>query len=163
MNNLWANIFKEKKTQGNSAQDILMKVPLFENLSRREINRTEQLLHRREYQQNEVIFSQGDPGLGMYIILGGTVEIVSEPSREVLARLEEGDFFGELALLDESPRSATAIAVTPCRMLCFFHPDLLDLIRRDPGLGVKILFRLAGVIGERLRKTDLSISKGQKE
>jgi CRP-like cAMP-binding protein len=84
----------------------------------------------------------------------GCVEIVCEPERHTLAELSEGDFFGELALLDDSPRSATAVAQTPCRILCFFKPELLDLIERNPKLGSKILFKLAWTIGERLKKTN---------
>jgi CRP-like cAMP-binding protein len=95
----------------------------------------------------------------MYIIEEGTVEIISEPERHTLAELHEGDFFGELALLDEAPRSATALTRSASRILCFFKPELLDLINRDPRLGSKILFKLAWTIGERLKITNQQVQE----
>ena len=155
MNNLWGNIFKRQKREG--VRDILKKIPVFEGLSNNDISHIERILHYREYKPEEVIFSQGTPGFGMYIIEDGSVSIVSEPSMEIMAELQSGDFFGELALLDDSPRSATAVAKTACRMLCFFQSDLLDLISRKPQIGVKILLCLARTIGERLKKANEEI------
>lgn len=155
MNNLWGNIFKRQKREG--VREILKKIPVFEGLSSNEISHIERILHCREYIPDEVIFSQGTPGFGMYIIEDGSVKIVSEPSSTILAELQSGDFFGELALLGDSPRSATAVAKTSCRMLCFFQSDLLDLVSRKPQTGVKILLCLATTIGERLRKANEEI------
>jgi len=90
----------------------------------------------------------------MYIIIGGSVEIVCGPQSDILAELSEGDFFGELSLLDDSPRSASAITKTPCKILCFFKPELFDLIDRNPKLGSRILFKLAWTISERLKNTN---------
>ena len=114
----------------------------------------ESILHEREYQTDEVIFRQDEPGMGMYIIASGTVTIISEPSSMQWSELGEGEFFGEIALLDEHPRSASAIAKTPCRIFGFFQPDLFSLIDRDPRLGVKIVIRLARMIGARLRRAN---------
>lgn len=155
MNNLWGNIFKRKKIEG--VRDILKRIPVFEDLSNLELSHIERILHHREYAADEVIFSQGTPGFGMYIIEDGSVKIVSEPSNRILAELQGGDFFGELALLGDTPRSATAIAKTACRMLCFFQSDLIDLISRKPQTGVKILLCLSRTIGERLKKANEEI------
>jgi len=154
MSKLWENIFKIRRKQTDEIDDILVKIPIFQDLNNPELRKIKSILHQREYQKNEVIFHQGDVGLGMYIIIGGSVEIVCGPERNILAELNDGDFFGELALLDESPRSAAAISKSPCRMMCFFKPELLDLMERDPKLGSKILFKLAWTIGERLRNTN---------
>ncbi|MBI5639458.1 MAG: cyclic nucleotide-binding domain-containing protein [Nitrospirae bacterium] len=153
-NSLWGNIFKTGKKEEDEICDILKKIPVFEDLSRKELLHLERILHQREYSSEEVIFRQGDPGLGMYIIEDGTAAIVTEPAQKVLAELRGGEFFGELALLDDSPRTATAVAKAPSRLLCFFQPDLLDLIQRNPRMGVKILFRLARTIGERLKRSN---------
>ena len=155
MNNLWGNIFKGRQKEGIA--DILKKIPVFEGLSSNDISHIERILHCREYQPDEVIFSQGTPGFGMYIIEDGSVTIVSEPSMKIMAELQSGDFFGELALLDDSPRSATAMAKTSCRMLCFFQSDMFDLISRKPQIGVKILLCLARTIGERLKRANEEI------
>ncbi|OPX34594.1 hypothetical protein B1H10_03275, partial [candidate division KSB1 bacterium 4484_188] len=63
--------------------------------------------------------------------------------------------FGELALLDDSPRSASAVAKTDCKMLGFFQPDLFGVIERNPRLGIKIVLRLAKIIGERLKAANI--------
>lgn len=154
MNTLWGNVFKDRQKEEDEICGILKKIPIFEGLTTREIGSIERILHQREYLQNEVIFPEGDPGLGMYIIEKGGVDIVYGPGRQLLAELCAGEFFGELALLDESPRTATAVAKTPCRLLCFFQPDLFGLIDRNPGLGVKVLFRLARTLGDRLKKSN---------
>ena len=154
MNTFWGNIFRNRATTTEEEKilDILRKIPLFEELTKKELSAIERILHKRMYQTNETIFNQGDPGMGMYIIERGAVEIVSEPGKRTLAELREGEFFGELALLDDSPRSASAVAKNDCTALGFFQPDLFGLIDRNPKLGVKIVVRLARMIGERLKK-----------
>lgn len=159
MSKLWENIFRFRQIEADEIDNILVKIPVFQDLNNKELKTIKRILHQREYKKNEVIFNQGDVGLGMYIIVKGAVEIVCGPVRHILAELNEGDFFGELALLDDSPRSATAVSKTPCKMLCFFKPELLDLINRDPGLGSKILFKLAWTIGERLKSTNEQVSE----
>ncbi len=154
MNKFWGNIFKSRGKSTDRIDNLLLKIPIFQDLKRREIEKIKSILHQREYGKNEVIFQQGDIGLGMYIIENGAVEITCEGKDNMLAELREGDFFGELALLEDSPRSATATAKIPCTMFCFFKPELLDLISREPRLGNKILFRLAWTIGERLKSTN---------
>ncbi|MCG2722780.1 MAG: cyclic nucleotide-binding domain-containing protein [Thermodesulfovibrionales bacterium] len=154
MNRIWENIFKLRQKASDEIDAILLKIPVFQDLNNRELKKIKRILHQREYRSNEIIFKEGDIGLGMYIILGGEVQIVCGPDNHVLTELCGGDFFGELSLLDDAPRSAAAIAKSPCVMLCFFKPELIDLISRDPQLGCKILFRLAWVIGERLKSTN---------
>jgi CRP-like cAMP-binding protein len=158
MNTSYMKVFgysrKGKEEETGGIEGILLKVPIFEGLSRREIASVLRILHKRLYQPDEVIFRQDEPGMGMYIIEAGKVAIVSEPSNLVLSELADGDFFGEVALLDESPRSASAIAKAPCSVFGFFQPDLFGLLERDPRLGVRIVLRLARMIGARLRKAN---------
>ncbi|NOX37432.1 MAG: cyclic nucleotide-binding domain-containing protein [Calditrichaeota bacterium] len=154
MDSFWGNIFKTKEKKEEGITAVLKKIPIFEELSRRELSSIERILHQRTYRPGEIIFHQGDAGVGMYIIEKGTVEIILEPANQVVAELSDGEFFGELALLDESPRSATARAKTECRMLGFFQSDLFGLIERDPRLGVKIVLRLASIIGDRLKHSN---------
>ncbi|MCK4448175.1 MAG: cyclic nucleotide-binding domain-containing protein, partial [Candidatus Marinimicrobia bacterium] len=72
-----------------------------------------------------------------------------------------GDFFGELSLLDEEVRSASAIAKDHSTLLGFLRPDLFSLLERNPELGNKILLNLARVIGARLRKTNELLAESQ--
>lgn len=159
MNKIWENIFKLRQKNINETDKILLSIPVFQDLNHRELKTIKRILHQREYRKYEEIFRQGDVGLGMYIIVKGTVEIICNPGKYLLAELHDGDFFGELALLDDAPRSATAVSTTPCTLLCFFKPELLDIINRNPKLGGKILFRLAWTIGERLKSTNEQIKE----
>jgi CRP/FNR family transcriptional regulator, cyclic AMP receptor protein len=132
-------------------RDTLRAIPIFSDLSRRELAAVERILHMREYAAGEIIFRQDEPGLGMYIIESGTVGIYAEGAPENMTELNDGEFFGELPLLDGGERSATAIAKSHCRVFGFFRPDLLSLIERDPQLGVKIVLSLSSIISQRLR------------
>ena len=147
MSSLWKNVLGGA---GEEEEDVLRGIPLFEDLSRRELAALQRLLHRREYVAGESVFVQGEPGLGMYIIAKGAVSIQSEPSGRELVELTDGDFFGEIALLNEVIRTATARAKTDCLLLSLFQPDLMGLLDRNPRLGVKILLALARLAGMRL-------------
>ncbi len=165
-NSLWYNFFRRRSSEDNSLETLLSKVPIFSQLTDRELRRLAAIVHRREYAANEYIFSQGDPGLGMYVVEQGEVTIsMTEPDgqQKNLAVLKSGDFFGELSLLDESPRSASAIAGSYCRIIGFFRPDLIDLLNRSPKSGTKILFKLGEVIGTRLRITNEQLGKASAE
>jgi CRP/FNR family cyclic AMP-dependent transcriptional regulator len=146
----WGNIFKGKNKEGDIIR-ILKGIPIFEDLNTKELVAVERILHRREYKSDEVIFYQDDSGIGMYIIESGKVEISHEPSHQVLAELSDGEFFGEMALLSESPRSATAKATTTTKILFFSQSDLFNLIGLEIKCGLKIIKRLAQILGERLR------------
>jgi len=146
--------YKRASQTGGDAYAVLEKIPIFQDLSRRELASIERILHRREYVPEEVIIRQDEPGLGMYIIESGKAAVLSEPDKVRLSDLTDGDFFGEVSLLAESPRSATVAASTHCRVLGFFQSDLFSLIERDPRLGVKIVVRVAKIIGDRLRKAN---------
>jgi len=131
-------------------------------LTEKELRRVGSIVHRREYGARERIFRQGDPGLGMYVIEEGEVEIVysdENGAEKELAILGAGDFFGELSLLDESPRSASAIARVDSRIIGFFRPDLLELLNLSPKSGTKILLKLGEVIGSRLRVTNEQLGR----
>ena len=147
MSSLWRNVLGHTE---ESEEDVLRHIPLFEELSARELATLRRLLHRREYVAGESVFLQGEPGLGMYIIAKGVISIQSEPSGRELVELRDGNFFGEIALLNEVIRTATARAKTDCLLLSLFQPDLMGLLDRNPRLGVKILLSLARLVGIRL-------------
>ena len=156
-NPIWGNSIFKKKKKDDDILTLLKQVPIFSDLNPKELSEVEKIVHKRTYKKKEPIIKMGDPGLGMYIIVKGSVEITAEEGKaekNVLAQLIEGSFFGDLALLDESPRSASATALEDCSVIGFFRPDFLDLLNRKPKLGIKVLFALAKTIGERLRRTD---------
>ncbi len=163
MDSFWGNIFQRRRRKEDPIITCLKRIPIFESLTHRELEAIERIIHQRVYKPGEIIFHQGDAGVGMYIIEKGIVQIIYEPTNQLLAELSDGEFFGELALLDESPRSATAIAKTECKMLGFFQSDLFGLLQRDPRLGVKIVIELARIIGERLKHSNEQISHLREE
>lgn len=163
---IWGNGFFKKKNKEDNIFTTLKKVPIFSDLTPKELTEVEKIVHRRRYKKNETIIRAGDPGLGMYIIVKGSVEIEDEDEKagkRTLAKLSDGSFFGDMALLDEEPRSASAIALVDSDMMGFFRPDFLDLIYRKPKLGIKVLLALARVIGERLRYTNELLAKIQEK
>ena len=95
--------------------------------ARRCCSRSPADMRRRRFRRNEVIFHQGDPGDSLHVVASGAVKIVlpsAEGEEAIIATLRPGDFFGELALLDGAPRSATATALEPCETLVLPRPIL---------------------------------------
>jgi CRP/FNR family cyclic AMP-dependent transcriptional regulator len=159
---IWGNIFKNKSDQNQNIRQFLKNIPLFAQLRKRELRDIEHLIHCRQYKSSEVIFWQNEPGVGMYIVQSGEVGIFQDydtPEQKELARLSQGDFFGEMALLEDDNRSATAVALSESHLLGVFHPDLFDLFERKPELGVKVLVTLATMLAQRLRKTNLELQQ----
>ena len=158
MKALYYNYFK-KKDASNPVIKVLESVPIFESLTEKELSEVARLTHERIYKKDEHVFKKLSPAEGMYVILDGQVSIIDPDSETTFATLESGDFFGELALLDEEPRSASSIAKVPSRLIGFFRTDLLTLMKRSPELGNKILINLSRVLGERLRRTNQELAK----
>ncbi|HCW76145.1 MAG TPA: cyclic nucleotide-binding domain-containing protein [Candidatus Marinimicrobia bacterium] len=163
---LYESVKKRFKRNRSEAEIVLSTVHIFSKLSRGEIRQIEKVMHIRQYTLNEVIVKQGAPGSGMYIIVSGRVGIYilnHEHQERVITELERGDFFGEIALLDDSPRTATAKAEEPCTILGFYRPDLLGLLETKPQIGIKILIALSEVLATRLRMTNEDLSKVQRQ
>ena len=158
MKSLYENFFKNKESSDPVLQ-VMGQVPIFENLTPKELKDLARLIHERFYKANEPVFKKLAPSEGMYVILKGIVEIKDPDSNTTFATLGSGDFFGELALLDEEPRSAMAVATEASELVGFFRTDLLTLMKRGPELGNKILLNLSRVLGERLRRTNLELTK----
>jgi CRP-like cAMP-binding protein len=155
-NGLWGNIFRSRR-QEESLADILHHIPLFGELTHKELRVLEKVVHLRNYETDEPVFVETEPGAGMYIIRSGRVNVVLNFKSEtpiVLAELQNGDFFGEMALLGDTARSATAIAIERSELIGFFHPDLIEIISLHPQMGAKISLGLATTLADRLRYTN---------
>ena len=163
---VWENIFRGRSKDESKEVMALRQVPVFEDLGPKELAEIEKLVHHRTYKPDEYVFRRNAPGEGLYLILQGKVDILSETEegkQNLVASLKEGDFFGDLSLLDREPRSANAVSTDHSELLGFFRPDLTGLLKRKPSLGAKILFNLARVIGERLRKTNELLAEAQSQ
>ncbi len=137
----------------NFAVLALAKCPLFAHASATTLESVAGSLRRRRFRRNEVIFHQGDPGDSLHIVASGAVKIVlpsAEGEEAIIATLREGDFFGELSLLDRGPRSATVIANTDMTLVVLGQREFLGVIDEVPVMAHKLLAALAG----RLREAD---------
>lgn len=155
----WTNFFTSNTDETN-LREALLSIPIFSELSKRDCSLLLNIVHNRIYVAGEYIFYQGDPGLGMYIIRDGEVEIKSENTNKKshsLAKLKKGDFFGELALVDGEKRSASAVAKTDTKLAVIFKPDLEEYIERMPKKGVKIMRGISEIIAARLRKVNAEL------
>lgn len=134
---------------------VLRTIPIFEGLGFNDLKKIELIVHKRTFMPNEIIFYERQPGAGMYIIKRGLIKLTKTVNEErvKIGELKDGEFFGEMALLDEYPRSAEATAVEKTEALGIFRPDLFDLIESNPKLGYKILLRLSKRLASRLRET----------
>jgi CRP/FNR family cyclic AMP-dependent transcriptional regulator len=139
-----------------SATDVLRKVPLFSDLSETELARFADVTREREYPKNSVILFEDDPGDALYIVSAGQVKVVliGEDGREViLSVLGDGDFFGEMALIDDEPRSAHVIAMRDSQLLVLRRDDFQAQLVAQPKIGLKLL----RVLVQRLRRADAKI------
>lgn len=148
----WENLFKTP-TEKSELEEVLLSMPPFKNLSNKNIKLLMKVIHNRIYTANEYIFFQGDPGIGLYLIISGEILITEENDgkRFDLAMLTRGDFFGELALLDEEKRSASAIALKDSQLAVIFKPDLDEFVETHSKEGIQILRGISQIIATRLR------------
>lgn len=153
--------------RANDELATLKGIPLFRDLDDADLRRVAKLLHERRYDANEVVFREGQTGAGMYIIKDGAADIVlrlADGSEQCVVSLHAGQFFGELALLESSPRTATCVVRTPSVLLGLFQPDLEQLLERNAKLGARVVWNLARMTGLRLRElSDLMRSRAEAE
>lgn len=140
--------------------DILRSMEIFADLEYQPLYELSQLFVERVYNEGEIIFEEDSIGTTMMVITSGKVRISQRPdpqTEEALIMLKKGDVFGEMALLEEMPRTATAIAHTNVIILEVRREDFLQFIHAHPEHGIKILLRLARILSSRLRETDLKL------
>ena len=139
-------------------EDALARVDLFSRLRWKELTEVAKCCRVAKYSPGSVLISQGEKGLGLFIISKGTVRITRKNSpdgaEEVLATAGVGDVIGEMALLDDLPRSATVTAVDEVTVLLLplweFRRILRRILRSDPDVGLDLL----AVLSRRLRKAE---------
>ena len=160
---LWENLRPFKKRQGDETLELLKNIPVFSEIPEKGLRLIRAMCHTRHYKEDEHVFRSGEPGVGMYIILEGSIEIYQdkEDFRQEYAVLFADEFFGEIALLDDLPRTASARARTTSTLLGFYRPDLESLLARNPSLAGSILMNIARLIGRRLVNTNQELEKAQ--
>ena len=134
---------------------FLRSVPLFQELSRRELGLLAQSLHSRTYQEGEVLFLEGDIGRALFILESGSVELTRrDPSGEPrkIFTVMPGDFFGEMALLEQLPRNASATAVERSQLHLLYRTKLEAILSSNPRIGATVMAHMARLLSSRLRR-----------
>lgn len=138
-------------------QELLASIPMFESLPPEDLAGLASRLEEETIADGTVVFSQGDPGTTMYIILEGSVEILIDQGKRrlVVATLFPGQYFGELSLLDGGKRSATVRAVKKTVALALARADFAEFVTTRPHAALRILAEM----GERMRQTNELMSR----
>ena len=133
--------------------------PLFAGLPRRMLGRLATRFLEKAYYPGEFVFHEGDPGRALFVVVEGTVEIIrAEPRGEHIVRtLGAGDAFGELALIDESPRSGSARIGEPARLLILYKSDFDALIDGEARIALVVLRNLARVVAAYARRNPVVV------
>ncbi|MBI2384580.1 MAG: cyclic nucleotide-binding domain-containing protein [Elusimicrobia bacterium] len=136
-------------------KEFLRSLEIFKDLRDRELGYLVSALHSRTYREGEIVFVEGDIGRALFVLESGAVELTRPSPGEtpvLLYRLKPGDFFGEMALLESLPRTATATATEKTRLHLLYKSKLDSLLQSEPRIGVTIMRHLARLLSARLRR-----------
>ena len=135
---------------------LLKNVSLFEGLTHAQIQKIVDISTAERFEGSAPIFREGDPAHAMYVVAEGRVRIsktIPGIGEEALAILEKGQFFGEMALIEEGARSADAIAHIPCKLVTIRRDKLEQLLFVDKDLAYLVLWSFVRTLSARLRET----------
>ncbi len=136
---------------------VLRACSLFANLGGDQLRKIAAIVRHRDLAAGEAIFREGDPGNEMYVVVAGRVRIsrrVQGAGEEALTILDPGAYFGEMAVVDDSPRSADAIAHTTCALAVIGRDDLDQVMFVDKDLAYDLLWTFVRTLSSRLRETN---------
>ena len=144
----------ELDSKGKSTIEILAQIDLFSGLPMTHLRRVVDIGVEEQYRSTATIFSEGEPGDKFYLIVEGAVRIsriVPGMGEEALAVLRPGNYFGEMSLIDDAPRSATAVCHEKCKLFVVNRKDLEDLLFVDRDLAYELLWNWVRTLSRRLR------------
>ena len=133
--------------------DLLAGFDLFQDLDRKELVELDELLYRRVYEKDEIVFEEGAIGHGLYLIISGKIHANPRNPllKSVVLEFGPGQVLGELCLFEEGPRTATAMALEPTAVAALFRAELLSITQKNKNIGVKVLFNLLRILSQRAR------------
>jgi CRP/FNR family transcriptional regulator len=137
-------------------REFLQQVSLFKGISRREFGTLFQSLIVRTYPPGEMLCREGDIGRALFLVESGQVEVLRKTPDGLLKRvalLKDGDYFGEMSLIDEQPRTASVVAVNRVRAYLLYKTEIEKLGREAPHIASAIMTHLAMLLAVRLRAT----------
>jgi CRP/FNR family cyclic AMP-dependent transcriptional regulator len=135
---------------------LLRNVPLFSSLPGDQLLLLTLVLLRKPYPRNSTVVAAGDPADALYIVVSGRLKVMmsDKEGREViLAILNQGDFFGEIGLIDQAPRSATVMTIESCELLTITRTDFMKCLQKNFNLAMNVI----GGLVKRLREADRKI------
>jgi CRP/FNR family transcriptional regulator, cyclic AMP receptor protein len=134
--------------------DLLEHVPLFAGLSHRQLGKLLARFYEKAYAAGETIFVEGDAGKALFIVFKGRVSIwrATHAGQETLAILDPGGYFGELALIDDQPRFATARTEEPSLLLVLYKTDFDHLIQGHSRIATQVMSNLLKTLAAYVRK-----------
>ena len=135
---------------------VLRRCALFESLSAEQVEKVAEIATGRDVAVGQPIFREGSNGDEMYVVVAGTVRISKEipgAGEEALTLLGPGSYFGEMAAIDDAPRSADAVAHTACGLLAIRREDLDRIMFLDKDLAYAVLWAFVRTLSSRLRDT----------
>lgn len=147
----FSNLFKTP-AEKNELLDLFTSTPPFQSFTAKDVDLLMPIMHNRIYTANEYIFFQDDPGTAFYFIQEGEValEMTFKDGKKLnVGHYKKGDFFGELAMLENEKRFASALAVKDSKLIVIFKPDLDEYIDRYPKKGIKILRGISQIFANR--------------
>ncbi len=128
-----------------AAKDVierLSKVPIFSGCSKKELTTIARVVREIKHPAGSVIAAEGEPGAGLFVLDEGEADVAVGGKR--VNHLKEGDFFGEMALLDGGPRTATVTATTEVSLFALTSWVFRGLVTEHPGIGMRMLETMAG-------------------
>ena len=134
---------------------LLRRIPILSTLTPGDLKLIERIAQAFDYAAGDTIFSRAESADAMFIVVGGRVRIFTRGAskkRKTFAYLTPGDFFGEMALLESLPRTATATATEKTRLHLLYKSKLDALLHAEPRIGVSIMSHLARMLSARLRR-----------
>ena len=137
--------------------DALANIQLFRGIAPRGLETLAAITREQSYGKGEFVFREGAPGTSLYLLLSGKVRIsknVAGMGEEALAVLGPGDVFGEMSIIDDSPRSADAIVHETCRLLVLEKEPLEDLMFLHKDIAYEMLWNVVRTLSSRLRETN---------
>jgi serine/threonine protein phosphatase PrpC len=136
--------------------ETIRRMPIFKFLNYKELVRILNITHVMDIDRKQTVIREGDEGEDLFIVLKGSVRVHKGDTD--IVTLGAGDHFGEMALIDKAPRSASVSAVDLARLLRIGRSDFFNIIRNEPRLATKLLWSFLQVISERLRTTSAELS-----
>jgi serine/threonine protein phosphatase PrpC/CRP-like cAMP-binding protein len=140
----------------NLKLETLHAMPLFRYLTYQELVRVMNLADVRSYGRSEPVVREGEDGEEMFIVLRGNARVHTGDA--LIVNLGPGQHFGEMSLIDRSPRSASVTSEDESTMMVIARKDFFDIVRKDHDVAVKLLWSFLGVLSERLRRTSRDLS-----